>query len=240
MNFKLLLILFVLIVSCKKVNDRNCWKKNGENKILNISQNEVDIVSIYDNISLTLINDSLDLISIKAPENLINLIELTTLQNELSIHNLNKCDFIRKPSEIEIFYHYTALNQVDLYGFGRLTNQNKIEHEIDVNSFLAYSNIELNLNNNSSKIKIFGGSSAIKINGNCDNLYCYNSGLGPVDAKNLTSRKIHIHSNSIANAEILASDTLIIEIRNNGSVYYSGEPSVASYSITGNGEIINL
>ena len=240
MNFKLLPILFVLIVSCKKVNDRSCWKKNGENKILNISQNEVDIVSIYDNISLTLINDSLDLISIKAPENLINHIELTTLQNELSIHNLNKCDFIRKPSEIEIFYHYSSLKQVDLYGFGKLTNQNKIEHEFDVNSIQAYSNIELNLNNNSSKIKIFGGSSALKINGNCNYLYCYNSGLGPVDAKNLTSRKIHIHSNSIANAEILASDTLIIEIRNNGSVYHYGEPSVTSYSVTGNGEIINL
>ena len=84
------------------------------------------------------------------------------------------------------------------------------------------------------------GSTDVNLKGSCSNLYIYNSGLAPVKALALQTLKTHVHSNTISKIEVHATESLNVEIRNEGNVYYTGSPTNINLIITGNGEAIQL
>ena len=132
------------------------------------------------------------------------------------------------------------MNKSILFGYGTLTNHHKIKHPITVHAYQAFSSIDLTIENTNSNFIIFNGSTELKVQGNCNHLYCYNSGLGPVKCANIEAQKAHINSNTIASSQISVLDTLIVEINSFGNLYYSGNPSTTLFTITGEGKIIHL
>lgn len=240
MHFKFLFILFIILSGCQKPYDRECWKSNGKYQITQIQQSSINEINLYDDINLILINDSLDYLSIESPKNLTNGIKIEKNENFINIRNTNKCDFLRKHVNISIEYHYTTIDKVNLFGYGKLTNNNAIKHPLIVQAYEAISTIDLNLENSISKFFIFNGSTSVKLSGICNDLYFFNSGLGPINGKNIQPQKLHINSSTVASSEISVGDTLIAEIRSNGDLYYIGTPTVSYITITGEGKLIQL
>ena len=237
------LIIYIFFIgvlfSCKKENNRSCFKSNGKttNKIQNINSINNEI-TIYDDINLILINDSLNYINILGPKNLVDLIEIIQNDNNTYIKNNNKCDFLRRNREINIEYHYKDLKLVKLEGYGSLTNTGKINHSIRIEAFNSLSTISLKLNNDSNKIILQNGSTDVKLSGNCNYFYIYDESYAQLKAFDLEAKKVHIHSNSISNSQINVLEELNAEIRNKGNVYYKGNPSVIKNTSTSTGRLI--
>ena len=233
------IILLTIIFGCKKPNERSCWKSNGEVSYINTNITTTNNkITVFDDLNLILINDSLNEIIIEGPKNLIKLIKIDQKNHQITIKNNNRCDFLRKDMEINIHYHYKQLDTIILKGYGNVNNNGKINHSIFINAKDALCSINLKLNNDSNKIIIQNGSTDINLSGNCSYFYFYNEGFGPLKAFELEAKKTHIHSNSISNSEINVTEQLNAEIRNNGNIYYKGTPAIIQTTISGNGRLI--
>ena len=239
MKYIIYIFFISALIGCKKSTERSCWKSNGLiiNKNININSYHNEI-TIYDDINLTLTNDSLNFITIQGPKNLIDLIEINQKGYHTSIKNNNKCDFLRRKEEINIQYHYKDLKLVKLEGYGTLTNNGEINHSIRIEALNSLSTIILKLNNDSNKIILQNGSSELKLSGECNYFYIYDESFAPLKAFDLVAKKVHIHSNSISNSQINVLEELNAEIRNKGNVYYRGSPSIIQNTNTSSGRLI--
>ena len=242
MKFKIIHIIFILVlIGCKKSNERKCIKSNGP-----ISDREIqllktfDRISLYDDLNLILIADSLNYLTVQGPKNLIGLVEIDSSSNELILSNLNKCNFLRKRKDIDIHFHYSTLKEIDLHGHGSVRNSDEIKHNLTIFCNNAFSTVNLTLNNSNTSIYKSQGSTEIILKGTCSSLYCYNSGLAPIKAKHLETQKTHVNSNTISFFEVNVLDSLIVELNNSGNVYYLGNPSYTNFTIHGDGQIINI
>ena len=242
MKYYILFILStILIIGCQKANERTCLKGNGEYSSIEIEyDNSINEIDLFDDVNLILINDSLNFISINGPINLLDFIDLKTESNKISIKNLNKCDFLRSEKEIDIYIHYTSLNRINLSGYGNLSNYDTLKHNIIINANNAYSNINLTIDTDSVQVYLLKGSTSLSLSGFCNYLYGYNSGIAPFNSALLTSKQVHVNSNSIARTDIRAIENLNAEIRSYGNIYYTGSPTTTTFSITGEGKIIQL
>ena len=242
MKYNILFILSgILLIGCQKANERTCLKGNGEYSSIEIeNDNSINEIDLFDDVNLILINDSLNFVSINGPINLLDFIELKTENNKISIKNLNKCEFLRTKKEIAIYFHYTQLKKINLHGYGTLSNNDTLNHNITVNANNAFSNITLVMNSDSAAFYLLKGSTSLMLSGYCNYLYGYNSGIAPFNSSLLATKKVHIHSNTIARTDVHVVEKLIGEIRSYGSLYYYGSPSITDYIITGEGKIIHL
>lgn len=236
------IILIILIInSCKKPSNRDCWKSNGEIISKKTEWNQMSKkIQINDDIDILLINDSTDKIIIEGPNNLINHIEVTDEYGKIIFRNNNRCDFLRKPLPIKIMYHYTSLNLVELHGYGSLTNYDTIYHNLNISALKALSKINLCVNNDSTIFINESGSTNLNISGKCNYFYAFSNGMAPLQAIDLECEKAHGHSSALGEFYINASHTLIIELRSSGNVYYKGDPIQTSFINNGQGEIIKL
>ena len=231
------LIAILNLIACKKASDRECWKFSGGLSTISYNINKNNIL-LYDDINLVLINDSTNYIEIIGNENIIKHIILDTSNNNLIMSNINSCKFLRKPNEVFVHYHYTKLEEINLFGYGQLLNSDTINHNIKINTNKAFSNIKLNINNDSTIIINELGSTDIIINGNSNYFYCFSSGMAPVLCKDFACSTMHANSDGISDFHIKASNKLILELQNNGNIYYYESPNDSIFSITGDGEII--
>lgn len=235
------LLLAIIFTGCNKPAERSCLKSNGQMTTQTVNfQKSFSEISLLDDLNLILVQDSINFLEIVGPENLIQLIGMDSSNTELTLSNHNKCNFLREKKQINLYYHYSSLNEIHLFGYGLLTNTNEINHPISIYTDQAFSSINLTLNNTNTSLYISRGSTDVNLNGNTTNLYCYSSGLAPVKAKNLQTNKAHINSNSINTFEVSVSDSLTIELNNYGDVYYHGNPSYTKFTVTGEGEIFNI
>mgnify|MGYP001165354391 CR=1 FL=1 len=236
-----LLIFLVLFISCNKDHERACWKSNGEISTYTIEHPPlVNKLTISDDIDVILINDSLNFSEIEGPENLIRFIDISEQNNKITISNHNKCDFLRSKKNISVYFHYEQIQEITLEGYGSISNLGAIQQSLIINANNVLSSLNLNLNNDSTSVYLSSGSTDVNLQGSCSNLYIYNSGLAPVKALALQTLKTHVHSNTISKIEVHATESLNVEIRNEGNVYYTGSPTNINLTITGNGEAIQL
>ncbi|MBM78885.1 MAG: hypothetical protein CL846_10425 [Crocinitomicaceae bacterium] len=241
MKYLTIYILLLSAFSCRKPENRRCWKGSGQiNAIIQSHDESINKLIIYDDINLKLVNDSLNYCEIIGPSNLIKLVHIIENNNAITIENHNSCKFLRANKEINVFFHYTDLKTIHLNGFGKLSNEKEIIHPIEIKAENVLSNIDLLINNDSTNILISRGSTETKLRGNCENLYIYNSGLAPIKTLSLSSINVHIHSNTITKTEINVNGKLNAEIRSSGDIYYSGNPTSIKSTITGSGKIIEI
>src|SRR5690554_4231905 len=91
-------ILFVLccMFSCKKAEDRNCFKSIGElgSRVVDITE-DVDTLFLYDDLYYSLSNSEDTKVRIEGGANLLNHVEVVFESGKMTIRNGNKCNFLR-------------------------------------------------------------------------------------------------------------------------------------------------
>ena len=236
-----LLIFLVLFISCDKDNERACWKSNGEISSYTIEHPPlINKLTISDDVDVILINDSLNFCEIEGPENLVEHINIHSSDEKITISNSNLCDFLRSPKTINVYCHYTALKNIELLGYGTLSNQDLIQHNINIHTFESLSNISLELQNDSTILTLLKGAVDVKLKGTSNYLYGYASGYGPFNADSLICFKAHGHSRGLGNFYLNATNSLVIELRSQGNFYYKGNPNSLNFIQTGTGLIYNM
>lgn len=233
----------ILLVGCKKPADRKCLKSTGNERVQIIADAQYILpnIELQDNISLELVNDSLNYIELVGGENLLNHISISTIEDTLKVSDNNSCSVVRNHKDaFKIVYHYTQLDRVTLLGYGALTNQDTLRHNVLVIANNSFSTIDLTVNNDDTHISIPLGNVPVTIDGRTNSFFVYSSGHSAIRAENLFATNAHGHSRGIADFHLRASNFINVELYLKGNFYIYGNPIEKKYSDEGIGQIIEV
>jgi hypothetical protein len=238
---RIILISAVLFIGCKNPNDRTCWKGSGEmvSEIRELPNKTV--ISIFDDADIILIQDSLNYIEIESYSNLVSFIETNSIDTEIEIRNLNRCNFIRdKDIENIVTIHYSNIETLNLNGTGKVTFIGEIiQNNLEINSYNSSSEFTLNISCHKLQCVFINGSINANINGSSDSTYLYQSKHSIVNASNLTNSYLHFSNRSTGDGHVGVTNTLAVELLDVGNIYYLGSPTLKILADNGLGNVIS-
>jgi hypothetical protein len=242
---KLILTLLVLVIfsSCKKEENRSCFKSIGENSSIEINLSPVDELVLKSDITYVLFIDTLDKVIIKGGKNLLNFVTIDQSGKRLAIENGNDCSFLRNyEDDIIVEIHASNLRKIAFAGTKKLINSTPLQLDsLWIDAFDGSGIIQLNVQTNFLKLSSDFGYTDFIINGTSDYLLCNLGGSSYANLYNLVvNDSITVVSNT--QRDILVKPAAIklkAQLNQSGNVLYKGIPSSIFYTRYGKGELIN-
>jgi len=231
----------LMFYSCKKAEDRKCWKPVGKIISEERSLEQFDKLNLFDGIDYQLIQDSLNYIKVTSGENLINFIESDVVNGELTIRDNNRCNFIRElPARIEIEIHYTSLVQVYNESHGAISGSISMPTGyLQWDNWIGATEINLTLDIDSAEFALHTGAPHFTPSGKANYIWYYTSGFCFIDGSNLVAQNGQAHNAGVGDIRIrVEQGWMACIIENFGNVYYSGNYGSIDFQDRGEGEFI--
>ena len=233
--------IFVLFLGCKKTEDRPCYKSFGDVVEKEIALDSVNKFELYKNIKYRFYQDSTKKIVVRGGKNMVNFVDIRTLDYVTSINNLNKCNFLRNSDNLmEVDIHYPTYNSIYAEPTDSIIFMDTLKGDftkIELRNGGGFLDLTVDMNHISLSVSFGVGSYVVKGRTKYSNLSIQNMGRG--NALGLTSDFISIYQNS--NNDLYANfDSAEVKILYyaNGDVFYSGTPDSLSISGIGDGEVL--
>mgnify|MGYP001162209888 CR=1 FL=1 len=235
-------ILFFFIFSCKKVENRSCFKKEGKIESRLVIVENFSKLFLKENLDYVLVQDSLNKVVISGGENLINLVDAKVEDNTLTLQNNNKCNFLRYNAEkIKVYIHFTSLNTIHFEG----TDSLRCEDVLNVswlNLIIRDGGGSVNLDINADHVysTITNGYGDFKLSGTANYSSIFLQSNGYCDTYNLSVKdSVSVKTYSPSRCKVKANQAkLNVEIAGKGDVWYKGYPSFINLIKSGTGELI--
>lgn len=247
-HFKIVIlsIITLLTFSCKKEEDRTCFKSNGQESSLELTGFKLNKLSLSSKIKYVLIQDSTNKVVIQGGENLIKHIELAYDGDSiLHISDKNKCKLLRKMNrQLTVEIHLTDLEFLRINTGDSVVSRGVIKSPF-IGLTVKDGAASIKLNIDVDEINTFANY------GFCDITYtgkakvCNNNLLSVTAINTLglqVSHSFYVSSSTSQSIYINVDKAAMTgEIKSNGNVYYKGNPSYVDFhEKAGNGKLIKL
>ena len=234
--------LFIVFVSCKKAENRSCFKFVGNEKTKEVDINEFYKLKLYEHIKFELVQDTVNKVVLVGGENLINVININVSDNTLTITNDNKCNFLRNYDKVvKAEIHFKVLKELDYYGTETLTNRNVLNLPwFSISMIKNASTIDLKLNSNMLFASSSGGYGDFVLSGstNYASLSASSNGYCNVN-KLIVKDSLNVVSNTMGQMKINADKVLLrAELKLRGNIYCIGIPSSSFIKEINSGKLI--
>lgn len=244
---KKIIILFVLtsffLGSCKKAENRSCFKSIGKNTEKTIEIPSFDKLFLKEHIEYLLIQDSTDKLVIKGGENLVNFINWSIDDDGvLYIENKNKCNFLRKLDQIitcEI--HFTSLSNIQFEGTEPMKNIDTLNVPYFVMMIRdGAGSVNLTVKSLIINADISHGWGDYTLSGTTDYARISARSNGYCDVQNLKIKDSVFVSSETVGKIILNADGIPLngEIKSFGDIWYYGNPTSISVKEISTGKLI--
>lgn len=235
---------FVLIlVSCKKSEDRACWKSTGEETSVEMQLDPFSKVFFHEHIEYVLVQDSVEKIIITGGKNLVNFIKVDFVDGFLDVKNENKCFFLRSyKKKIRAEIHFKQINEIIFEGTEPLTNQGLLEFNwLNILIRDGAGSVKLNFKAESIFATISHGWGDFTFTGHTkqanfnirSNGFCDTYGLTVVDSLTVVSNTQGITKINANGVKLKA------QIDTGGDIYYKGTPFSVKLNQYGEGQLID-
>ena len=236
-------IVFLLMVfGCEKSENRQCLKFVGSPIEKRIELPEFQSLLVGPRLIVDLVQDSVNFMTLKGGKNLLEFVKYDKVQGRLKLLNSNKCNFLRSPQEkIHLTVHYKKIDSL----FFDNTEPVRFFNPLINNRLYALvqqiaGHIEMDMNVQYFFLETAGAYADVIIKGSTRATQTVVKGNCTLDARAFVIKDRLVAMNwSVGNmlfGEI--NDTLAVEIKNKGNVYYSGEPSHLNFERLGTGQLI--
>ncbi|MNU60193.1 hypothetical protein D3C71_493780 [compost metagenome] len=242
-NSLFFLLSMLVVFSCKKPENRTCFKKTGTETTKEIALEDFNRLDLREHVRYVIIQDSLNKVVLKGGKNLLNLIEVTVSGGSLMIENKNRCGFLRDAKKVIVAeIHCTELINIRFVGTESLTCQGVINTDYftfysrdgagDVNLNVNAIVIDAEANHGWCNFTLSGTAQFARICAK-SNSYCDVSGLHVSDS-------IYVASETVGDMKINA-DNLIIRgyITESGNILYKGTPLGVDVLLNGTGRVMS-
>ncbi len=235
---------FVLTFSsCKKSEDRTCFKSTGEQTSIEIPLDSVHTFKLYKNIKYRIFQDTLRKVIINGGANVVDFIEVENENGTVSMHNKNKCNFLRKSEDfIEVEIHYPYLERFYIEPSDSVIFENTITSDsLIVELREGGGSALLDVDVNFFAINVSYGTADYVLSGQANNAEVKIQNNGFADASQFNAAYIFVYNNSTNDIKIdLDNSDAYVVIEGTGTIYYSGNPTAANLNQTGSGSFIKL
>ena len=221
------LLFSIFLVSCNKENAWDCVKSAGEITTETRYLTDFNKIVIYDKIDVFLIADSISFVEVKSGKNIIPKLTTEIINNELTIKNENRCNWVRSFNiPFEVYVHYTNINQIDARGAGKIISRNTITTDtLLINAWESVSTFDIDIETDYFKTALHTGNSDMNVSGKTNKAFFYVNPNGYLNALALASDYVSITSNSPADCYLHAEVNFIAVLNYVGNVFYTGSPS---------------
>ena len=219
---KKLFILLLIICSCKKAEDRKCWKFSGNSMETKVSLENFDELEIRSHLIVNLIQDSINYAIIKGGENVVGLVSADIQQGKLILNNNNKCNYLRDgKKKITVDVHFVSVKKIIYYGSETLKSVGKI-----IAPILAVD------------IKETSGTVYLEVDAQEFSLSAEPSWANFVLSGFAKMARLSIKGNAYGDARGLkVHDKLLCSSRTAGNIYVNGDVSLLKCETLGSGNV---
>lgn len=223
------IISLVLVSSCKKPENRACWKGTGQIVTKIISLPSFESMELHQRLHIELVQDSMEFLEIQAGENLQQFIEWSVVDGKLEIWNKNKCVYLRyKTGDVKVVIHFKSLKKLTYWGSEFLSCSDTIQADyLDVLMNDGAGDLDLTVQANAFNVVNPHGFSNIAVHGSCKFLRLDIDGYGTFDTRDLkVNDSIAVMYASNGTSHLDANNIKIkAELSSSGNVMYQGTPS---------------
>jgi hypothetical protein len=238
------MFVFTFLFSCKKAEERTCFKSTGELSELDVAVETFNELNLGKSLNYALVRDTVNFIRVKGGRNLLQSIYSEVIDGILYIENKNRCNFLRSYAEIlEVEIHFTHLNRIE----------GRISHDLRSNDTIVGSYFNLELTGASGNVQVLvdtdfingfvnDGNGDYSIAGKTKYAHIQANSNGLADARGLwVQEQLEVSSRSIRAIFCHAEGIpLVVNIEATGDVFYTGTPSSIALNRTGSGNLIQV
>lgn len=216
-------VALLLLVACKKPEDRRCWKASGETVTVRVPIDDFAYLNLKKKLHYVLVEDDSTYLIITGGKNLIKHISWgMNSDGFMVIENTNKCNFLRdekKPLTVEI--HFKTLGKLKYEGSESLNTPDTLHlPELDFTILDACGSLNMLLDVGEIKGDVAYGWGDYKLSG---------------IAKKAT---FGVRSNGYANVENLKiTESLVVNLDSPGDLYVNADQIPVSGYISGKGNV---
>lgn len=244
MKYLMYIALILVFFSCKKSEDRACWKFMGDEITLTKAVNSFDSLFAYKNIVFELYEATENKLEITGGENVVNFIEVLEENGKVSIRNKNKCLFLRNyKKKITVKVYASDLKYIYSESSESFTAGNTLNFpSLVVLIRDGAGKMKLNVNNQNLQVDVTHGWGDFELEGNTVNLGIFCRTNSFCDTRKLSvSNKCFVFNRSVGDMYVNTEGCFLeTVIENSGNVYYNGTPTAILTTITGEGQLISL
>jgi len=232
----------LILASCKKAEDRKCFKSAGKPGTKTIALPAFDRLLLHEHVEYLLIQDSTDRVVITGGENLLNFISCEVADGLLEIKNVNKCSFLRNLSKkVKVEIHFTSLINLHYEGSEPLHTQDTINApyftmmirdgagpvNMTLNSILIYADISHGWGDYTLSGKTNFARISARSNG-----FCNTFGLAIRDS-------VEVYSDTPGTIKINADGIPLRGLmKASGDIWYLGSPSLIAVVEKSTGKLV--
>lgn len=243
MKYFYLILTIAAIYSCKKKEERSCWKGHGDETSLEIPLDSVSNWNLHKRIKYRIFQDSTRKLVIKGGENLVNLISAENNGTEMTIRNNNKCHFLRGSDRIiEVEIHYPHFNRFymepsdSVIFMGTIvTDSFRVQMRQGAGSLVA------DVNANFLQVTASEGAGDFTLTGTANYAELKMNEQGFSNATGFTTNSIFIYQNSRNSMLVnIEGSSVIMWIDGTGNVYTVGTAAAIAEEGIGSGEMLPM
>jgi hypothetical protein len=241
-----LILSFLLLFSCKKEEDRTCFKSIGKENVFEITGLNLHKVNLDSKVKYVFIQDSLNKAVIIGGENLIKHIGFDyDADSVLHIKDKNKCNFLRRlDRKITVELHVSQLDLLEIKSGDSIVSRGVVKGDaVKVIIEDGASSIQMTWDVDVLETFAKYGYADITYHGKT-RMFNSNITLGTqLNALGLdVSQSVYLSSNSSQPAYVyVGTGALTGEILSNGNIYYKGTPNFVNVEEKfGKGKLVKL
>ncbi|HEY8898524.1 MAG TPA: head GIN domain-containing protein [Niastella sp.] len=236
-NFHLtfcVILLFVIFSSCEKITGKGpVVVENRQTASFNGLELKIPADTYFT-------QDSVYKIELHAQENILDEIETTVINNNLTIRFRHNNTRIRSSEGITIYVSAPDVRWLSVDGSGYLEvpapyTPANLGLNVDGSGSIKVSNVITTEINND----IDGSGSITVSSGNANATNAHISGSGSMDLSGVMVKDATAGIHGSGNIKLFATQTLDASITGSGSVFYKGSPTVTTH-ITGSGTVAHF
>lgn len=236
-------LITLSFMSCKKAEDRKCWKGAGDSESIEIVLNAIDTLELGGRMQFNLISDTVNKAVVNGYLNLNNFIFVIQDGGKVDITNENNCNYFRSfKKKIVVDIHYTDLNTLIFKGSEPLVMENQlVTSNFNYEVYDGAGPVSLNVSCNKLKAVLVNGHGDLTLLGNCNYAYLRAQGVTAINSENFYCvDSVLVSSNSTADLFVNATTNKFkTDIFNRGDIYYKGTPGQIQLNNEGEGQLLN-
>ncbi len=218
---------------------------NGPGKTITKRQGLYDFknIRVKDNISLTLVNGSVNELEISAGENLIPELGIDIIKNTLVLSNKSTCPLLNDPwKTIEMKISVKDIDTIFIESYGMLKSIEPFKDEaLTIRISNSPAIIDMNIDCEFVRLENFSGTATVNLSGTSNEIECFHSAYGKVDFTKLVSNYCYINMQSSNDSYVRGGEVYFYAVLSSiGNVYYYNDPDRIEITTQSSGRLIKL
>lgn len=235
-------LALIHLFSCKKPEERRCFKSNGDESMQEILfDNTFDTLYLEDDLEYEIVPDTLHKVTLLGGTNLLNHIAIKNNNGRLTVANNNRCNFLRDISNrVRVQIHVETLHYLDYSGTTSLTFLDTLHSgELRVYNRDGAGTMTILADVSYLEVVIKHGWGDFYVAGTAGNTYLACNTNSFCDAR-LLRTQLNLNVLSMTQGDMLVNANNVdftARIKRGGNILYWGEPEVLTRVNEGEGRL---